>query len=91
MTKIRASHILCKSKPESQNVMDRLKSGETFDALAKDKSICPSGKRGGDLGYFGKGVMVKEFEKAAFKLKKGDVTGEPVKTDFGWHIIKRTG
>jgi parvulin-like peptidyl-prolyl isomerase len=71
--------------------MDRLKSGESFDAMAKDKSICPSGKRGGDLGFFGKGVMVKEFEKAAFKLKKGEVTGEPVKTDFGWHIIKRTG
>ena len=50
-----------------------------------------SGKRGGDLGSFGRGVMVKNFEEAAFKLKKGEFTQEPVKTEFGYHIIKRAG
>ncbi|HEX6254077.1 MAG TPA: peptidylprolyl isomerase, partial [Nitrososphaera sp.] len=50
-----------------------------------------SGKRGGDLGVFGRGMMVKPFEEAAFKLKKAEMTQEPVKTEFGYHIIKRAG
>ncbi len=91
MSKIRASHILCSTKPESEEVLRRLASGENFEKLAKDKSLCPSGKRGGDLGTFGKGQMVREFERAAFKLQKGETTKEPVKTEFGWHLIKRTG
>jgi len=91
MSKIRASHILCKTKPEADEIIGRMKTGEPIEKLATDKSICPSGKRGGDLGSFGRGMMVREFEKAAFDLDVGQITLEPVKTDFGWHIIKRTG
>lgn len=89
MSKIRAGHILCRTKPEADEVMNRLKAGEEFEKIAQDVSQCPSGKRGGDLGFFGRGMMVKEFEKAAFNLVKGETTAEPVKTEFGWHIIKR--
>lgn len=91
MSKIRASHILCRTKPEAEEIINKLGSGGSFEELAKDRSLCPSGKRGGDLGFFGKGQMVKEFERAAFKLQKGETTSEPVKTEFGWHVIKRTG
>jgi parvulin-like peptidyl-prolyl isomerase len=91
MTKIKASHILCRTKPEAEEAINRIKSGESFEELAKDKSMCPSAKRGGDLGFFGKGMMVKEFERASFKLNKGETAQEPIKTEFGWHIIKRTG
>lgn len=91
MSKIKASHILCKTKPDAEAVIQRLENGEGFEALAKKGSMCPSGKKGGNLGEFGKGQMVKEFEQAAFKLSKGETTKEPVKTQFGWHVIKRTG
>jgi foldase protein PrsA len=68
-----------------------LKKGESFDKLAKELSIDKgSGKRGGDLGFFGRGVMVKAFEVAAFKLEKNQIS-EPLKTQFGYHIIKRIG
>jgi peptidyl-prolyl cis-trans isomerase C len=60
--------------------------------LARELSIDKgSAKRGGDLGLFGRGMMVKPFEQAAFKLRKGEITTEPVKTEFGYHIIKRAG
>ncbi len=91
MSKVKARHILCRTKPEADEVLLRLQNGESFESLAKNKSICPSGKRGGDLGFFGKGMMVREFEKATFSLKKDETTKEPVKTQFGWHLIKRTG
>ncbi len=90
MAKIRASHILCEKKPDAEEVTRRLSEGESFEKLAMDWSLCPSKKRGGDLGFFGRGMMVKEFEKAAFDLQKGEITKTPVKTQFGWHIIKRT-
>ncbi|RMF89122.1 MAG: peptidylprolyl isomerase [Methanobacteriota archaeon] len=91
MSKIRASHILCRTRPEAEEVIGLLNGGGSFEAIARERSLCPSGKRGGDLGFFGRGMMVREFEKAAFSLEKGETTKEPVKTEFGWHIIKRTG
>jgi peptidyl-prolyl cis-trans isomerase C len=89
-TKIRASHILLEKQSQALKVAEELKAGASFSDLAKKYSTCPSGKRGGDLGQFGRGQMVKEFEQAAFALKPGQVS-EPVKTQFGYHIIKRTG
>lgn len=88
--KIRASHILVEKFSEAQQVIERLKKGEEFSKLAQEKSIDGSRRRGGDLGIFGHGVMVKEFERAAFALQVGQITEQPVKTEFGYHIIKRT-
>jgi len=91
--KVHARHILVKSEEEAQKIIDELKKlkGEElkkkFIELAKSKSTGPSGKNGGDLGYFGKGQMVKPFQDAAFALKKGEITTTPVKTQFGYHII----
>ena len=89
-TKIRASHILVEKQSQALKVLEELKAGGDFRDLARKYSTCPSGKRGGDLGQFGRGQMAKEFEKAAFALKPGQVS-EPVKTQFGYHVIKRTG
>jgi foldase protein PrsA len=87
--KIRCSHILVQKQSEALAILERLKKGESFANLAKELSIDKaSGKRGGDLGTFGRGVMVRSFEEAAFKLQKGQLS-EPVKTEFGYHIIKR--
>ncbi|NLB76234.1 MAG: peptidylprolyl isomerase, partial [Crenarchaeota archaeon] len=69
-------------------IKSRLDKGEKFGEIAKKVSLCPSSKKGGDLGIFTRGKMVKEFEKVAFELQKGQVS-EPVKTQFGYHIIKR--
>lgn len=90
--KIKCSHILIKKQSEAIAIFERLKKGESFANLAKELSIDKgSAKRGGDLGSFGRGMMVKPFEEAAFKLKKGEISHEPVKTEFGYHIIKRAG
>ena len=86
-SKIRAKHILVKKLSEAQRVLEELQKGASFEELARKYSICPSRKRGGDLGWFGKGQMVKEFEKAAFSMKKGEIS-QPVRTQFGYHIIK---
>ena len=90
--KIKCSHILVKKHSEALQVLERIRKGESFADLARELSIDRgSGKRGGDLGLFGRGQMVKEFEDAAFKLKKGELTNEPVRTQFGYHIIRRAG
>lgn len=91
MSKIKASHILVEKQSQALKVIEDLKSGKKFEDLAKNQSTCPSGKRGGNLGSFGRGQMVKPFETAAFDLKVGETTKEPVKTQFGYHVIKRTG
>lgn len=86
---MRASHILVKSEGLAQDILNQIKSGKDFAELAKKHSECPSGKRGGDLGFFTRGRMVKEFEDAAFGMESGQVSN-PVKTQFGYHIIKVT-
>lgn len=87
--KIKCSHILVEKQSQALAVLERLKKGEKFAELAKELSLdTGSGKRGGDLGYFGRGKMVKSFESAAFALTVGQVS-EPIKTEFGYHIIKR--
>jgi parvulin-like peptidyl-prolyl isomerase len=85
---VHCAHILVKSESEAKAVLERLKKGEKFGRVARAVSRCPSGKKGGDLGTFTRGKMVKEFENAAFALGKGEVSGL-VKTQFGYHIIKR--
>ena len=85
--KIRCAHILVEKLTDAQQILERLKKGEDFAKLAAEKSIDGSRRRGGDLGWFGRGMMVKEFENAAFTLQKG-VTSQPIKTEFGWHLIK---
>lgn len=84
---VRARHILLDSKEMAEAVVISLKNGADFATLAKEKSKGPTGATGGDLGYFGREAMVQEFADAAFKLKKGGISG-PVKTQFGWHVIK---
>ena len=86
--KVHCAHILVKSESEAKVVLERLKKGEKFGAVAQQVSLCPSGKKGGDLGTFTRGKMVKEFETAAFALGKGE-TSAVVKTQFGCHVIKR--
>jgi parvulin-like peptidyl-prolyl isomerase len=79
---------LVKTESDAKVVVDRLNRGEKFSKVAGEISLCPSRKRGGDLGTFGRGRMVKEFEQAAFALQKGQVS-PIVKTQFGYHVIKR--
>jgi len=85
---IHCTHILVKTEKDAQSVLDRLKKGEKFTNIASEVSLCPSRKRGGDLGTFGRGRMVREFEQATFALQKGQVS-PIVKTKFGYHIVKR--
>ena len=89
--KVKCSHILVPKQSEALAILDRIKNGEKFGKLARDLSIdTGSAKKDGNLGYFTKGKMVKQFEEAAFKLQIGQVS-EPVKSEFGYHIIKRLG
>jgi peptidyl-prolyl cis-trans isomerase C len=85
---VRARHILVKTKAEADAIIAQLKKGVDFIKLAKEKSTGPSGKNGGDLGFFADGQMVPPFSKAAFALDKGQITETPVKTQFGYHVIK---
>ncbi len=86
---VKAAHILVKTEEEGNAVVERLKGDESFEDVAKDVSTCPSKERGGDLGFFGKGQMVPEFENVAFEMKTGDVSGL-IQTQFGFHVIKVT-
>ncbi len=86
---VRARHILVSTEDEAKTLIAELKKGAAFDKLAKEKSTDKaSGAEGGDLGWFKKSDMVKEFADAAFALKKGELTDTPVKTQFGYHVIK---
>jgi len=84
----KASHILLKSKDEADKVITELDMGGDFAELAKKKSTGPTGKNGGDLGWFAPQQMVPEFGAAVSKLEKGKYTKQPVQTKFGWHVIK---
>lgn len=84
---IKASHILVDDENKAKEISEKLKNGEDFIKLANEHSKCPSKSAGGDLGFFSKGMMVPEFEAAAFGLKIGDIS-DPVKSQFGYHIIK---
>jgi parvulin-like peptidyl-prolyl isomerase len=83
---VRASHILVETKEQANKVREEILAGKDFQEAAKEYSLCPSGKQGGDLGYFGHGMMVPEFDKAAFELPVNQLS-EPVKTQFGWHLL----
>lgn len=85
---VNARHILVSDKAEAEALIKELDGGADFVELAKEKSTGPSGPNGGDLGYFGKGQMVKPFEDVVFTLEPGEYTKEPVETQFGWHVIK---
>ena len=84
---VKARHILVNSEAEAIQIKKAIDDGGSFTYYAQKYSLCPSGKNGGDLGYFRKGQMVKPFEDAAFELSVGQVS-EPIKTEFGWHLIE---
>ena len=87
--KIKCAHILVQKQSEAIDILDKIKKGEKFGKLARELSIdTGSAKRDGNLGFFGRGKMVKEFETAAFNLQVGQIS-EPIKTQYGYHIIKR--
>ena len=79
-----------KSEAEAQNILDQIKKGGNFEELAKKHSVDAAAAKGGDLGWFGKGSMIPDFEKVVFGMKEGEISGI-VKTQYGYHIIKLTG
>ena len=83
---VKASHILVETEAEAISLKEEILSGTSFEDIAAEHSLCPSGANGGDLGFFGRGQMVGEFETAAFDLKVGEISA-PVRTNFGWHLI----
>ena len=86
---VNADHILVESEEKALEILAKIESGEvSFADAAKQHSTCPSGQRGGNLGDFGRGQMVPEFDKAVFELEVGEITKAPVKTQFGYHLIK---
>jgi peptidyl-prolyl cis-trans isomerase C len=89
MPRARARHILVESQQACQSLKDEIAGGADFAALAKQHSKCPSGKGGGELGEFGPGQMVPEFDKVVFSAAVGEVQG-PIKTQFGWHLVEVT-
>jgi len=89
MSTATARHILVKEEAQCQKLIEEINNGSDFADVAREHSSCPSGKSGGDLGSFGKGQMVPEFEQACFEGEVNSVQG-PIKTDFGYHIVQVT-
>ena len=89
MTKATARHILVESREECQALKEQIQAGADFAELAKQHSSCPSGRQGGDLGEFGPGMMVREFDEVVFSAAVNTVQG-PVKTQFGYHLLEVT-
>ena len=89
MARARARHILVDSQEDCESLKTQIDGGADFAALAREHSRCPSGQEGGDLGEFGPGQMVREFDEVVFSAEVGKVHG-PVKTDFGYHLIEIT-
>jgi len=89
MTKATARHILIDTEEQCQELKARIESGEDFADVAKEFSSCPSGAQGGDLGRFGPGMMVKEFDEVVFSADVNSLQG-PVKTQFGYHLLEVT-
>lgn len=85
---IRARHIIVETEEEARAIIAELDAGGDFEAIAREKSKDGAAAEGGDLGYFGRGQMVPEFEEAAFALETGAYTKEPAQTQFGWHVIR---
>ena len=90
-TFVKASHLLVKTEEEALKLKEEIANGKEFAKAAEEVSLCPSGQNGGDLGYFGRGMMVKPFEDAAFALSEIGEISQPVQTQFGWHLIQLTG
>jgi peptidyl-prolyl cis-trans isomerase C len=85
---VSARHILVEKEEDAKAIIRDLEKGGDFAKIAKEKSKDPAGATGGDLGFFSREEMVPEFSEQAFKMKKGEITKTPVKTQFGWHVIK---
>jgi peptidyl-prolyl cis-trans isomerase C len=89
MAKATARHILVNSEEQCQALKDEIANGADFADIARQHSSCPSGQRGGDLGEFGPGMMVREFDEVVFSADVGTLQG-PVKTQFGYHLLEVT-
>lgn len=86
-TQVAAQHILVRTAADAMKIKKEIENGGNFEYYAQRYSLCPSGKNGGNLGYFGRGQMVPEFEKKAFSMEVGEICN-PIMTQFGWHIIR---
>jgi parvulin-like peptidyl-prolyl isomerase len=85
-TEVRASHLLVGSQEEARTLREQILMGKPFGDVAREVSKCPSRAKGGDLGFFGRGRMVPEFDRAAFSMPVGEIS-EPIQTQFGWHLL----
>lgn len=89
VTQVRARHLLVSTEAEVQELRQKIEAGADFAQIAAEVSQCPSGQRGGDLGFFSRGQMVPEFDQAAFTLPVGQLSN-PIQTQFGWHLLEVT-
>ena len=87
--KVKCSHILVEKQSQALEILEEIKNGKKFGAAAKEISTCPSSKKEGDLGYFTKGMMVKEFDEVVFSAEVNTLQG-PIKTQFGYHLLEVT-